>query len=70
MKITIGHLFYDILNLYGESGNILALKYALEKQGIEVEIKEISLNDELYLGDLDLVYMGAGTEANQLLALD
>ena len=70
MKITIGHLFYDILNLYGESGNILALKYALEKQGIEVEIKEISLNDELYLGDLDLVYIGAGTEANQLLALD
>lgn len=70
MKITIGHLFYDILNLYGESGNILALKYALEKQGVEVEIKELSLNDELYLGDLDLVYMGAGTEENQMLALD
>ncbi len=70
MKITIGHLFYDILNLYGESGNILALKYALEKQGVEVEIKELSLNDELYLGDLDLVYMGAGTEQNQMLALE
>lgn len=70
MKITIGHLFYDILNLYGESGNILALKYALEKQGVEVEIKEISLNDELYLGDLDLVYMGAGTESNQMIALE
>ena len=70
MKITIGHLFYDILNLYGESGNILALKYALEKQGVEVEIKELSLNDELYLGDLDLVYMGAGTEENQMLALE
>ena len=70
MKITIGHLFYDLLNLYGESGNILALKYALEKQGVEVEIKEISLGDELDLSDLDLVYMGAGTEANQMLALD
>ena len=70
MKITIGHLFYDLLNLYGESGNILALKYALEKQGVEVEIKELSLNDELYLGDLDIVYIGAGTESNQMLALD
>ena len=70
MKITIGHLFYDILNLYGESGNISALKYALKKQGVEVEIKELSLNDELYLGDLDLVYMGAGTEENQMLALN
>ena len=70
MKITIGHLFYDILNLYGESGNILALKYALEKQGVEVEIKEISLSDTLDLTDLDFVYMGAGTEANQMLALE
>ena len=70
MKITIGHLFYDLLNLYGESGNILALKYALEKQGVEVEVKEISLGDEIDLSDLDLVYMGAGTEENQMLALD
>ena len=70
MKITIGHLFYDILNLYGESGNILALKYALEKQGIEVEVKELSLGDTLDLSDLDFVYMGAGTEANQMIALE
>ena len=70
MKITIGHLYHDILNLYGESGNILALKYALEKQDIEVVIKELSITDELDLTDFDFVYMGAGTEQNQLLALN
>lgn len=70
MKITIGHLYYDILNLYGESGNILALKYALEKQGCEVIVKEFSLTDDLDLNDLDFVYIGAGTEQNQLLALN
>ena len=46
MKITIGHLFYDLLNLYGESGNVLALKEALESQDIEVELKNISLDNE------------------------
>ncbi len=72
MKITIGHLFYDFLNLYGESGNILALKNALEIQGIEVEIKNLSLDIEnsWNLGDFDFLYIGTGTKNNQLIALD
>lgn len=70
MKITIGHLYYDILNLYGESGNISALKYALEKQGIDVNVQELSIYDELNLNDLDFIYMGSGTDKNQLIALE
>ena len=70
MKITIAHLFNDILNLYGESGNVLALKYALESQNIEVNIKNISIDQPLDLSDVDFIYMGAGTEQNQKLALD
>ena len=70
MKITIGHLFYDLLNLYGENGNVLALEKALISQGIEVEIKNLSIDSEPWnLEELDVVYMGAGTEQNQLLAL-
>lgn len=71
MKITIAHLFYDLLNLYGESGNILALKQALEKQGIEVELKNLSIdNEDWNLQDVDFIYIGAGTENNQKIALD
>lgn len=70
MKIVIGHLFYDLLNLYGESGNILAIKNALENKNIEVEIKQISIKDELNLEELDYIYIGSGTENNQLIALD
>lgn len=70
MKIVIGHLFYDLLNLYGESGNILAIKNALESKDIEVEIKQISINDELNLDELDYIYIGSGTENNQIIALD
>ena len=70
MNITIGHLYYDILNLYGESGNVLALKYALEQQGINVHIKELTITDELDFTDLDFIYIGSGTEDNLMLALD
>lgn len=71
MKIIIGHLFYDLLNLYGENGNVLALENALISQGINVEIKNLSIDNQPWnLDELDVVYIGAGTEQNQLLALD
>lgn len=71
MKITIGHLFYDLLNLYGESGNVLALKGALENQEIEVELKNISIDNENWnLQELDFIYMGTGTDNNQKIALE
>jgi len=71
MKITIGHLFYDLLNLYGENGNILALEKTLRSQDIEVEIKNFSLDNEPWnLNNVDLLYIGAGTEQNQMIALE
>ena len=41
MEINILHLYYDLLNLYGENGNIKALVKYLENQDIDVEIKKI-----------------------------
>lgn len=70
MKTKIGHLFYDLLNLYGESGNILALKQALESQKIEVEIQNLSLDNDWNLQDIDFLYIGTGTENNQQIALE
>ena len=71
MKIVIGHLFYDLLNLYGENGNVIALEKSLQTQDIEVEIKTYSIHNEPWnLEDVDILYIGAGTEQNQLLALN
>lgn len=69
MNITIAHLYYDLLNLYGESGNVKALKYSLESQGIHVTIKFATIGDTLDFDSYDFIYMGAGTEDNQKLAL-
>ena len=70
MKINIGYLYNDLLNLYGDSGNIKTLVYHLKEQGIDVEVKNISIGDKKDFKDIDMLYIGSGTEENILTALD
>ncbi|MDD3995950.1 MAG: glutamine amidotransferase, partial [Bacilli bacterium] len=70
MNIVIAHLYYDILNLYGESGNIDVLEYHLKDNNIKYTIKKLTLEDKLNFDEYDLVYMGSGTENNQKYALN
>ncbi len=67
--IRIAHLYYDILNLYGENGNIKALKKELENQGINVEVHFLTIDDDFNVNDYDFIYMGAGTETNQEIVI-
>lgn len=62
MKIRIGNLYPLELTLYGENGNLKALKYALEKKNIEVEITSINKEDNLDLKEYDFVYIGSGRQ--------
>ena len=45
--IKILHLYYDLLNQYGEQGNILALKDSFRNQNIEVSIDSLSCGDKI-----------------------
>lgn len=47
MKVKIAHLYYDLMNLYGEQGNIIALKESLKNQNIETEIDLLSIGDDI-----------------------
>ena len=69
MEIKIAHLYYDLMNLYGENGNIKALKKQLEHQGISTKILFLTIDDTLNFDEYDVVYIGAGTENNQALVL-
>ena len=70
MKITIGYLYNDLLNLYGDEGNIKALKYHLEEQNVNVNIKYMSIGDKKDFKDVDFLYIGSGTEHNLNVALE
>lgn len=67
--IHIAYLYYDLFNLYGENGNIKALKKELENQGLTVAIHFLTINDDIDFNNYDLVYMGASTEDNQKLVI-
>lgn len=60
MEIKIGHLYPYELNLYGENGNIKALKYALENLGFKVIIDNIHKESKLDLKQYDFIYIGSG----------
>lgn len=70
MKIKIAHLYYDLMNLYGDSGNVKALRMQLEKQGVKVELYNLSLEDEVDFKKYDVFYIGSGTEENQKIVLN
>jgi len=69
MTIYIAHLYYDLLNLYGELGNIKVIQKLLNDQKIKVIIDNLTINDEIDFNKYDLIYIGSGTESNQLIAL-
>ena len=60
--IRIVHLYSDIMNLYGEYGNVRILKDRLDKCGLETEIVAHRYGDAVNLEDASFIYAGAGTE--------
>lgn len=68
MKIL--HLFHDLMNLYGEYANTLALQRALSEKGKAAEIEKLSIDDGFDFSDYDIIYIGSGTERNQKVALE
>lgn len=68
MKIL--HLFHDLMNLYGEYANTLALQRAVSEKGRAAEIEKLSVGDELDFSEYDFIYIGSGTEKNQKVALE
>lgn len=68
--MRIIHLFADLCNLYGDYGNVCALKRALENKGQNVEIEYQSIDDAIDISGADFVFIGSATERNQKVALN
>ena len=67
LNLTIGHLYGDLMNTYGDDGNIIALKKRCEWRGIEVKVKKIPLKEKLKVGEVDLYFFGGGQDQGQVL---
>ena len=58
MELNICHLYPDILNLYGDRGNIITMKRRLEDRGIKVNIDECSIGQPLNADKYDIFFIG------------
>ena len=70
MKITIGHLYPDLLNLYGDRGNIQCLMKRCLWRGIEAETIAYELDDRIDFSKLDIVLLGGGSDREQMLVCE
>jgi lipid II isoglutaminyl synthase (glutamine-hydrolysing) len=65
MELNICHLYPDLLNVYGDVGNILILKYRAEQRGIKVNIFNVSMGDTFEKNIYDIVFFGGGQDYEQ-----
>lgn len=63
--LRIAHLYGDLMNTYGDNGNILMLKYVAEKLGAQVTIDIVSIGDDFVPEDYQLVFFGGGQDYEQ-----
>lgn len=71
MKLVIGYLYGDLMNIYGDTGNIVTLKKRAEWRDIEVEVKVKSLKEKVKKGECDLFFFGGGQDqAQELVSRD
>ena len=65
LSITIGHLYADLMNIYGDNGNIITLKKRLEWREIECKVVNITTKEPLKPGVVDLYFFGGGQDGAQ-----
>ncbi len=67
MKIIVGHLYPDYLNIYADRGNIAVLERRAAWRGHELDVRQVSLGEEVRPGEHDLLYVGGGQDREQAL---
>jgi CobQ-like glutamine amidotransferase family enzyme len=67
VKIRIGHLYPEYLNIYADRGNIAVFARRAGLRGHELEVTPISVGDEVRPGEHDLLYIGGGQDREQAL---
>lgn len=70
MMIKIAHLYPDMLNLYGDRGNIIALTQRMLARDIQVETAQITMGKSFDAEEYDIIFVGGGQDFEQDVLLD
>lgn len=67
MELNICHLYPDLLNVYGDIGNILVLKYRAKQRGIKINVSNVSIKDSFPIDKYDIALFGGGQDYEQAI---
>jgi lipid II isoglutaminyl synthase (glutamine-hydrolysing) len=65
--LTIHHLYADMMNLYGDRGNVISLRKRCEWRGIPVEVVDVGLGESIRPTGCDIFLFGGGQDREQAL---
>ncbi|MDU6562554.1 MAG: glutamine amidotransferase, partial [Streptococcus sp.] len=63
--LNIAHLYGNLLNTYGDNGNVLMIKYVGEKLGAKMTFDIVSVGDDFDKDHYDMVFFGGGQDYEQ-----
>lgn len=69
MELKICHLYPDVLNLYGDRGNVICLQRRLQWRGIGCTVTELPIGETADFTDFDLFFVGGGQDFEQEVLL-
>jgi hypothetical protein len=67
VKIVVGHLYPDYLNIYADRGNIAVLARRAAWRGHELDVRGLGIGDPVDPAAYDLLYVGGGQDREQAL---
>ena len=65
MEMNICHLYPEVMNLYGDAGNIVCIKKRLEWRGIGCSVTPMCMGESADFREFDLIFIGSGREEEQ-----
>ncbi len=68
--LRIAHVYPELLNLYGDGGNILVMRKRLAWRGIGCEVDEVHIDDRPSFAGVDIAFIGGGSDREQKIVCD
>lgn len=65
LKLRVAHLYPDVMNIYGDRGNAIALRYRCEARGVACEVVDVHAGDPFDVAAFDIVLIGGGQDREQ-----
>src|SRR5258707_7663086 len=69
-RFAIGWLYPDLMNIYGDRGNILTLLKRAEWRGYEAKLIELGRGTTQQMDEVDVFFFGGGQDREQALVYE